>query len=176
MLDHDDGAAARPAAAARRRGRPSTPGFCRPIALTSPLGDSTIRGAGAARALPVEGDRAGDEAAERRQVAVRRELAAGAAAAGRDQHRGWRTASSRHGVVTAPPSRPRSAAEDRAVDAGPDDVRLARRRRGPGTGQPVAEPGGAGQRSLERDLAGDRRVLGDGGGDEALRLRRRPAA
>ena len=77
---------AAPATAARWPGSGRGRGSAGRSRCTSPDGVSTIRGAGPPGA-GVDRDRAGDEAAERGQVAVRRELAAGAAAAGGDQHR-----------------------------------------------------------------------------------------
>ena len=133
--DHDGRRRARPARAARRRGSVDA-GVLEADGVHQPAGrlqDPRRLGRPAARG----GDRAGDEAAEAGQVAVRRQLAAGAAAPGGDHHRVRpRSGSARQGSSQTDPV----TAEHGTVVAGPDQLCSAPSSPVTGTGQPWQSP------------------------------------
>ena len=113
------------------------------------------------RAGAVIGDRAGDEAAEPRQGAVRRELAAGAAAARGDHDRCVEVEAHRSTSSSQTTRSPRSTGPSAQARTSRCDAALADHR----DRAALAQAGGAGQRLLEGDLApGAGRLgrLGDG--------------
>ena len=146
-----------------------------------PAPTGSRRSAARGRRRGARRDRAGDEAAEVGEGAVRRQLAAGAAAAGGDQHRGaesGRDGVERHAAPASWSQRDPVAAEDRAVGAGAHQPCARRPRPRPAPAQPWQQAGGAGERPLERDLAPGAGALGGRGdrvqGRGAGRRRRRP--